>query len=113
MDSIEQSVKLTGGPQKTTTWVKISGDGEIVVELYDFSEEAHSFLGNDVAYMLKIEAPEKKKILSRLSGEEGDESALDEKILTLFLARFSSYFEIKEWLKKNDIAYKKTFDSWA
>jgi hypothetical protein len=27
--------------------------------------------------------------------------------------RFESYFEIKRWFDENNIAYQRTFDTWA
>lgn len=51
-----QRVRLTGGLEHTVTWVEVLPDGSLLVELYDHSQEAEQWFGNDLAFLLKLEA---------------------------------------------------------
>ena len=106
-------VKLKGGPSDSSSSVEIKDDGSLVVEFYDFSEEAESCFGNDVAYQLIISKPEAERILSKLIDERNRAISVNDELLQLMEERFQSYFDVKEWLEANGITYQKIFDSWA
>ena len=115
-ENFPKTIKLAGNLARTTTWIKISRQGDVVIEYYDFSEEAESFLGNDTAYMLTIKHPDRGEMLRLLAGDAAQEIARlpeDEAILKLMSMQFGDYFEIKQWLKANNIAFQKAIDSWA
>jgi hypothetical protein len=44
-------VKLTGGLEKTVTWIWLE-ERQLKVEYYDFSEDAQDAFGKDIAYIL-------------------------------------------------------------
>jgi hypothetical protein len=47
--------QLSGGPDKTVTWIWLDSDGgRLKVEYYDFSETAQRLFGNDVAYTITV-----------------------------------------------------------
>ena len=98
-----EKVQLTGGPEKTVTWIWLE-DGRLQVEYYDFSESAQAAFGNDIAYLLTIDEIKKLFSLTRQ-----DESSLVEWIRE----NFRSYFEIKQWLEQNEIGFRRDIDSWA
>ena len=54
MVNIEKRVKLKGVLERTASSVEIKGDGSLVVEVYDFSDDAEQWFGNDVAFLLKV-----------------------------------------------------------
>ena len=91
-----ERIRLSGGPDKTVTWAWLEDDGSLVVEYYDHSEEAHQWLGNDVAYILTIPPEEAGRVL-----------------LTLLSERFASYFEVKPWLEERGISYEKRVEDPA
>ncbi|HEY6236662.1 MAG TPA: hypothetical protein VIW69_16305, partial [Candidatus Elarobacter sp.] len=62
----EKRVKLRGVLAQTASSAMIGDDGTFVVELYDFSAEAHRWLGNDVAFLLELGPAEKDAALRRL-----------------------------------------------
>lgn len=114
MRADEKAVHLSGGLKHTATWVKISNTGDLVVDYYDYSEDAHNHLGNDVAYLLTVEASEKLRMMHLLTDEiESVKSDLDDAILKLMQTKFDSYFQIEQWLKDNNITFQKSFDPWA
>jgi hypothetical protein len=96
-------VKLSGGLDKTVTWIWLEDD-QLKVEYYDFSEAAQDALGNDIAYILSVHDMEK---LYKLF--ECDENS----IIQSLSGKFSSYFEIKNWLEENTIDFGKHTDHWA
>lgn len=116
MASNEKSVKLRGGLEKTATWLKITSDGELIVDYYDFSNEAQDTFGNDIASVLTIKPQEKIRILQLLSNSievTNGESSTDELLLKLMSEKFDSYFAIENWLQTNGIEYQQHYDAWA
>lgn len=116
MVNIEKRMKLKGVLQRTASSVEIKRDGSLVVELYDFSDAAEQWFGNDVAFMLKVSSADKNRMLSCLmSGQNEIAESLDrdELLLQLLKEQFADYFAVKEWLEQNEIPFQKEFDSWA
>jgi hypothetical protein len=95
--------KLTGGPEKTITWIWLEDD-QLKVEYYDFSQEAQNAFGNDIAYILTIN--EMEKLFSITNQNENS-------VIDWLTRNFQSYFGIKQWLEENGIGFEKQIDSWA
>jgi hypothetical protein len=89
-----KKIKLSGGPDKTVTWIWIEG-GQLKIEYYDFSQDAHRFFGNEI-----------DKLLSTVNQNESS-------ILSWMEQSFKSYFEIKKWLAENKIDFHLEIESWA
>ena len=101
-----EKVKLTGGPEKTATWVWLEPetDGQLKVEFYDFSELAQRMFGNDIAYTITVY--EMDKLFLTINQ--------DERSLLLWMAKnFNHYFGIKKWLEENGIGFRIERESWA
>jgi hypothetical protein len=116
MVKTEKLVDLKGGLERTASSAQIKSDGSLVIDLYDFSSEAEKWLGNEVAFLLKVSPSEKGKMLSRLLGGQNpmlDESQEDDLLLQLIGERFTDYYEVKRWMEENKIPYEKEFDPWA
>ncbi len=89
-------VKLTGGPEKTVTWIWLdpeTGD-QLKVEFYDFSELAQRMFGNDIAYTITVHETDKL-----FSTTKQDANA----VIPWMAEKFQSYFDIKRWLEENEI----------
>ena len=115
-DNFKHQVKLSGDPADTATWARIDHDGRLVIEFYDFSEQAQSAFGNDVAYLLIVVPENKALVLSKLEAGEspsGTQSDPDLRLLDLLQQRLGSYFRIQEWFQANGIPFEKQFDDWA
>ena len=99
-------VKLTGGPEKTATWIWLEPEtgGKLKVEYYDFSEPAHKFFGNDIAWTITVQ--EMNKLFSMINKDETS-------ILPWMEKCFRSYFGIKQWLEENEIDFSIERESWA
>ena len=98
-----EKIKLSGGLDKTTTWVWID-NGHLKVEFYDFSEIAQEMFGNDIAYVLTVEEMDRLFALVKR----------DENSLTPWVAEnFMDYFGIERWLKDNEISFSIDRESWA
>ena len=114
--TVEKRVKLQGGIRpKTASTAAIGADGSLVVELYDFSDDAQKWLGNDVAFMLVLGAAAKDAALTRLSAgrQLPNASDPDDLLLQLLKERFVDYYEIKQWLEEQEIPFRKEFEPWA
>jgi hypothetical protein len=107
-------VKLSGGLPGTASYLYNAPDGGLVVELYDFSEQAESFFGNDVAFQLHIAAADKEWMLALLQ-EVGDRpgNGRPPDLFGLLQARFDNYYPLKRWLDANAIPYREEFDGLA
>ena len=64
MMKTEKRVDLKGSLKQKTSSAQIKSDGSLVIELYDFSSEAEKWLGNEVAFLLKVSQSDKSKMMS-------------------------------------------------
>ncbi len=103
---------MRGGLDRTASSVILKDDGSLVVELYDFSDEAERHFGNDVASLVTVGAAATRTVLERLGGERGSDGG-DGELLRLVGERFGDYFEVVRWLDENGVPYQKGFDPWA
>ena len=98
-----EKIKLTGGPEKTVTWIWLE-NAQLKVEYYDFSEDARRMFGNDIAYTITVTEMEKLYSSSKQNAD----------MLIQWLAdNFHSYFAIKQWLEDMDIDFHLETESWA
>lgn len=98
-----KKVKLSGGPDKTVTWIWLER-GQLKVEYYDFSESAQKLFGNDIAYTITVH--EMNKLFSTVNKN-------DSSIIEWTEQYFKSYFGIKKWLQENGIEFRVDIESWA
>lgn len=96
-------IQLSGGPDKTVTWICLE-DGKLKVEYYDFSESAQRLFGNDIAYILTVN--DMGKLYATIHH--------DQTALLLWMEQyFKSYFGIKQWLEQNGIDFHVDIEGWA
>ena len=98
-----EKVKLSGGPEKTVTWIWLE-NRQLKVEYYDFSEPAQRFFGNDIAWTITVH--EMDKLLSIVNHDEAS-------LISWMEEYFKSYFAIKQWLEENKIEFSIARESWA
>lgn len=100
---MSEKIRLAGRLDKTATWIWLE-DGQFKVEYYDFSEQTHTFFGNDIAWTITVNDME--KLFSIVNK--------DEATLIPWMARyFKSYFGIKQWLEENEIECSVERETWA
>jgi hypothetical protein len=111
----DKRVKLRGVLAHTASSAAIGDDGGLVVELYDFSADAHTWLGNDVAFLLELGPAEKDAALRQLLGGHEAPNAPDPDALLLQLVaeRFDDYYAVEQWLNEQGIPFRKRFEPWA
>lgn len=100
------------GTQSTAS-ATVLEDGRIDLDLYDFSDEAQSSMGNDVAWIWRIEAVHKARLIALLEERTGTPIPDDQAMLEAFAQSFAHVHAIREWLKEKWIPYEEKFDSWA
>lgn len=96
-------VKLTGGPERTVTWIWLE-DEQLKVEFYDFSELAQRMFGNDIAYTITVN--EMTRLVS-------DSKQSEDSLISWMAQNFQSYFGIKQWLEENEIGFSVERENWA
>ena len=108
-------VRLRGGLPQTSSSAEIRPDGSLVIEWYDFSDQAQSSMGGDVAFFVIVAPANKTVFLERLTGESHSlcQEHIDQKILALIQERFEDYIAVKRWLDASGIPYDKDFDGRA
>ena len=101
-----QRVKLTGGLEKTVTWIWLDPemDNRLKVEFYDFGETPQRMFGNDIAYTITVDEMPRLFSLTKQS---------ETSLILWMTENFRSYFEIKKWLEENEIAFSIERESWA
>ena len=111
----EKRVKLRGVLAQTASSATIGDDGNLVIELYDFSADAHTWLGNDVAFLLVLGAAAKEMMLTCLFGDQPPPNGSDRDALLLHLVaeRFDDYYAVQQWLNDQGIPFRKQFEPWA
>ena len=97
-------VKLSGGPDKTATWIWLDDNGQLKVEYYDFSEAAQKLFGNDIAYTMTVNQMD--KLYATVNQNEIS-------LISWMEQYFKSYFGIKKWLEENAIDFSIERESWA
>ena len=99
-------VKLSGGPDKTATWIWLDPEmgGRLKVEYYDFSEAAQRLFGNDIAYTITVN--DMDKLFSTVNQNEIS-------VIPWMEQYFKSYFGIKKWLEENTIDFSVEIEGWA
>lgn len=98
-----EKVRLAGGPERTVAWVWLK-DGQLRIEYFDFSDSAHTFFGNDIAWMITVD--DMDKLFSVVNKDRVP-------LLRWMELRFKSYFGIKQWLEENGIDFGIERESWA
>ena len=100
-----EKVKLTGGPDKSVTWIWLDpAGGQLKVEYYDFSEPAQKFFGNDIAWTITVN--DMHKLYSTVNRDETS-------LIPWMEQYFKSYFGIKQWLEEHGIDFSIERESWA
>jgi hypothetical protein len=100
-----KKVKLSGGPDKTATWIWLDpAGGQLKVEYYDFSEAAQKLFGNDIAYTITVNGM--GKLFSTVNQNEAS-------LISWMAQYFKSYFGIKQWLTENGIDFSVEIEGWA
>lgn len=100
-----EKVKLSGGPDKTVTWIWLDpAGGQLKIEYYDFGEPAHKFFGNDIEWTITV-----SDMKQLFSASKQDEASL----IPWMEQYFKSYFGIKQWLEENGIGFSIERESWA
>jgi hypothetical protein len=100
----DRRVKLSGGPDKTVTWIWLNNNGQLKVEYYDFSEAAQRLFGNDIAYIITVNQMD--KLYATVNQNETS-------LISWMEQYFRSYFGIKKWLEEKGIDFSIQVEGWA
>src|SRR5262245_27339884 len=100
---MSEKVKLSGGPEKTVTWIWLERR-QLKVEYYDFSEAAQRLFGNDIAYIITVQ--DMDELYWAVNQNETT-------IIPWMEGYFKSYFGLKKWLEENGIRFHLETEGWA
>ncbi len=111
--NVRHSVKLKSPWDHSAAWARVMVDGRIELELYDFSEEAQSHMGNDVAWIWIVAAADKPRVLELLQEQAAGLISDDVALLDALARHFAHVHAIRDWLREKQIPLEEKFDSWA
>ncbi len=108
-------IKLVSPFQGTqsSAWASVLVDGRIELGLFDFSPEAQSSMGHDVAWYWRIESAHKPRLIALLEERTGTAIPDDQAMLEAFAQHFPHVHAVRNWLKEKWIPYEEIFDSSA
>src|SRR5688572_25511709 len=90
-----EKIKLTGGLDKTVTWIWLDpAGGQLNDEYYDFDESAQNMFGNDIAYTITINEMDKLFLTAKQN---------ENTVILWLTENFKSYFGINQWLEQNEL----------
>lgn len=99
-----------------TTWTQSSGsarlttEGSLELELYDFSDQAQQSMGNDVAWIWTVAAEDMPALLHMLPVEA---ALSDQALIDALVAAHGHVHAIRDWIRAQNIPLREDFDSWA
>lgn len=100
--------RTAGTPKQSASWVRILPSGELEFEFFDYSDEASSSLGGDVAFLYRIPAQQIPLLMQVLNIPSMD------LLLSSLVQIFPSALHAGQWLKQNPTFHlTQTFDSQA
>jgi hypothetical protein len=105
------TIKLKGILPHSASWARILEDGRIELEFYDHSPEAENHLGGDVAWMYRIAATERLRLIELLEARTGAMITGDQSLLDAIAAAFRDTWAVRDWLKEKGVPYDEQFDS--
>lgn len=103
-------MKIRSPWEKSAAWARVTTDGSLELELYDFSPQAEQSLGGDVAWIWTVEAKDMPQLLSLLPSQASDG---DQGLLTMLILSFADIHAIRDWIRLKQIPLSENFDSSA
>jgi len=109
----QRCVTLRGLLEHTSSTARVLDDGRLELEYYDFSPAAHAHLGNDVAWIYRLDSSQKPRLSVLLGARTGSAIPDDQSILDALAQSFADTPQVKAWLLEMKIPFEEEFDSWA
>ena len=98
-------IQLSGGPDKSVTWIRLDpSGGQLKVEYYDFSEPAQKSFGNGIAWTITVNNMD--RLYETVNQTETS-------LIQWMEQYFKSYFGLKQWLEEHEIDFSIERESWA
>lgn len=106
-------IRLKGPWDKTAAWARLTPEGALELELYDYSEEAERWMGNDVAWIWRVapaDLPAARQAIARIAPRA---LAGDEALLAALAEDFPHVHAVRDCLRQSGVPLAEKFDSWA
>lgn len=103
-------IKICSPWEKSSAWARVITDGSLELELYDFSSQAKSSMGGDVAWIWTVQACDMPQVLSHLPAMASES---DRGLLTVLAGSFTDVYAIRDWIREKQIPLREDFDSQA
>jgi hypothetical protein len=103
-------IKIRSPWEKSSAWARVITDGSLELELYDFSLQAASSMGGDLAWIWTVQASDMPQVLSHLPAMASES---DRGLLTVLAGSFTDVHAIRDWIREKEIPLREDFDSQA
>lgn len=102
--------RIPGSWKSSSGWVRITDDGHLQLELFDFSDEAGSSLGGDVAWLWTLDARHFPALFTRLPARTSQSNAA---LLDYLVQQHATVHKLRDWIRDLPLPLKEEFDSQA
>lgn len=107
------SIRLNSGRSQSAAWARLMANGCLELELYDFSDQAQSSLGNDVAWIWTVAGRHRSKVARLLEEKTGTTMVDDGAMLDTLAKSFPHVHAVRDWLVEKRIPVEENFVPWA
>lgn len=108
----EQERKIREGEGRVTS-IRFDQERSLLLSYYDFSSEAQSFVGSDVAYDMIIPYESLPDVFRLIGIEDLQPDMSNDRILEILEMQFRGFFTFKHLLEDAKIKHKCERDHWA
>ena len=108
-----QEIRLKGPWEKTAAWARLTPGGALELELYDYSEEAARWMGNDVAWIWRVAPGDLPAARAAIAQQAPFALTGGDQLLAALAARFPHVHAVRDWLRHCGVPLEEKFDSWA
>jgi hypothetical protein len=99
---------------KSAVWLRIHAEtGDLELELYDYSPQAQSSLGGDVAWIWRVPAAELPRLRTLLEQRTRCPVPGSPELLGALSLEFPGVHALRDWLRAESFAVTEEFDGSA
>lgn len=107
-------IESTAPWSKSAVWFRIhASTGDLELELFDYSPEAQSSLGGDVAWIWRVPAAELPRLRLLVERSTGSPIPGSPELLGALSLRFPSVHALRDWLRAEGFVVIEEFNSSA
>ncbi len=104
---MQKKIQFSRDTKNFSLTAEITAEGNLVIEFYNHSDAIYEALGSDYSYETHIDHRDKLAVAKAIGNEVGLRQDIDTVILEYFASHFTHHQDIRKWLFKNHIPFRK------